>query len=43
MTDLEKRIKAKIPGPDTGIEIRRTMCGLQIVSTFTGKIVSKLH
>lgn len=20
MTDLEKRIKAKIPGPDTGIE-----------------------
>lgn len=28
MTDLEKRIKAKIPGPDTGIEIRRTMCDI---------------
>ena len=28
MTDLEKRIKAKIPGPDTGIEIRRCMCDI---------------
>ena len=28
MTDLEKRIKAKIPGPNTGIEIRRTMCDI---------------
>ena len=28
MTDLERRIKAKIPGPDTGLEIRRTMCDI---------------
>lgn len=28
MTDLEKRIKAKIPGEDTGIEIRQTMCDI---------------
>ena len=28
MTDLERRIKAKIPGEDTGIEIRRTMCDI---------------
>lgn len=28
MTDLERRIKAKIPGADTGIEIRRTMCDI---------------
>lgn len=26
MTDLEKRIAAKIPGADTGIEIRKTVC-----------------
>lgn len=28
MTELERKIKAKIPGPDTGIEIRRTMCDI---------------
>lgn len=28
MTELEKRIKAKIPGEDTGIELRRTMCDI---------------
>lgn len=28
MTDLERRIKAKLPGEDTGIEIRRTMCDI---------------
>lgn len=28
MTELERRIKAKIPGPDTGIEIRHTMCDI---------------
>lgn len=28
MTDLEKRIKAKIPGEDTGIELRTTMCDI---------------
>ena len=27
MTELERKIKAKIPGPDTGIEVRHTkMC-----------------
>ena len=28
MTELERRIKAKIPGPDTGIEVRHTMCDI---------------
>lgn len=28
MTELERRIKAKIPGADTGIEIKRTMCDI---------------
>lgn len=28
MTDLERKIKAKIPGADTGIEVRRTMCDI---------------
>lgn len=28
MTDLERRIKAKIPGEDTGIEVRHTMCDI---------------
>lgn len=28
MTELEKKIKAKIPGKDTGIEVRRTMCDI---------------
>lgn len=28
MTELERRIKAKIPGEDTGIELRRTMCDI---------------
>ncbi len=28
MTELERKIKAKIPGPDTGIEVRRTMCDI---------------
>lgn len=28
MTELEKKIKAKIPGEDTGIQIRRTMCDI---------------
>ncbi len=28
MTELEKRIRAKIPGPDTGIEIRRSLCAI---------------
>ncbi len=26
MNDLERRIKAKIPGPDTGIEVRKSIC-----------------
>lgn len=28
MTELEKKIAAKIPGKDTGIEIKRTMCDI---------------
>ena len=28
MTELEAKIKAKIPGPDTGIEVKRTMCDM---------------
>ena len=28
MTELERRIKAKIPGADTGIEVRHTMCDI---------------
>lgn len=28
MTELERKLKAKIPGPDTGIEIRRTLCDI---------------
>lgn len=28
MTELERRIKAKIPGADTGIETRHTMCDI---------------
>lgn len=28
MTELERKIKAKIPGPDTGIELRRTICDI---------------
>lgn len=28
MTELEKKIKAKIPGEDTGIEIRRSLCAI---------------
>ena len=28
MTELERRIKAKIPGEDTGIEVRHTMCDI---------------
>ncbi len=28
MTELERKIKAKIPGEDTGIEVRRTMCDI---------------
>ena len=28
MTDLEKLCKAKIPCPETGIEIRRTVCDI---------------
>lgn len=28
MTELEARIKAKIPGADTGIEIKKTMCDM---------------
>ncbi len=28
MTDLDRKIKAKIPGPDTGIEIRHTLCDI---------------
>lgn len=28
MTELEARIKAKIPGEDTGIEIKKTMCDI---------------
>lgn len=28
MTELEKKIAAKIPGEDTGIEIKRTMCDI---------------
>lgn len=28
MNDLERRIKAKIPGEDTGIEVRHTMCDM---------------
>lgn len=28
MTELERKIAAKIPGPDTGIEVKRTMCDI---------------
>ncbi len=28
MTELEKKIKAKIPGEDTGIEVKRTLCAI---------------
>lgn len=28
MTELEKKIKAKIPGEDTGIEIKRSLCAV---------------
>ena len=28
MTELEKKIKSKIPGPDTGIEVRRSLCAI---------------
>lgn len=28
MTTLEARLKAKIPGPDTGIEIRKSICAI---------------
>lgn len=28
MTELERKLKAKIPGPDTGIEVRRTICDI---------------
>ncbi len=28
MTELERKLKAKIPGEDTGIEIHRTMCDI---------------
>lgn len=28
MTELEARIKAKIPGEDTGIEVKKTMCDM---------------
>lgn len=28
MNELEQRIRDKIPGPDTGIEIRRTLCDI---------------
>lgn len=28
MTELERKIKAKIPGEDTGIEIKKTMCDI---------------
>ena len=28
MTDLERRIKAKIPGEDTGIEVKRSLCAI---------------
>lgn len=28
MTELEKRIKAKIPGEDTGIEVRHSLCAI---------------
>ena len=28
MTELEKKIKAKIPGEDTGIEVKRSLCAV---------------
>lgn len=28
MTELEKKIKAKIPGEDTGIEVKRSLCAI---------------
>ena len=28
MTELEARIKAKIPGEDTGIEVKKTLCDM---------------
>lgn len=28
MTELERKIKAKIPGPDTGIQVRHTLCDI---------------
>ena len=28
MTELEKKIKAKIPGADTGIEVKHSLCAI---------------
>ena len=30
MTELEKKLKAKIPGEDTGIQVRHTMCSITV-------------
>ena len=38
MTELERRIKAKIPGPDTGIEVRHTMCDICSPGMHCGKM-----
>lgn len=36
MNELEKKIKAKIPGKDTGIEVRRTICDICCPCTHCG-------
>ena len=28
LTELEKKIKAKIPGEDTGIEVKHSLCAI---------------
>ena len=28
MTELERKIKAKIPGADTGIEVKKSLCAI---------------
>ena len=36
MTELEKKIKAKIPGADTGIEVKHSLCAICIPGIHCG-------
>ena len=36
MSDLEKKLQAKIPGEDTGIEVRRSVCAICSPGNFCG-------